>query len=257
MLAAGNIGAVFIPTPGKPCIGSHEPLNCALLMESISETMEHFRDGRTVRIMLPATENGSATIDVMVRYRSGNLLEVALPTSRSWQHQFHRHAECLLLYGVQGRPFKLQTRIEKILGPCDLLVKALAPPKPLREREFFRVDMELGVGYRRVVPDQEEPPPFQILRTMVNLSGCGIRLPLPEEWSRFDQVELQLQLVSSEEVLTCRAEVVRTCYGEDGVLQVALQFYELASADRDKIVAGCLARQREILRNKVRTREWH
>jgi hypothetical protein len=41
----------------------------------------------------------------------------------------------------------------------------------------------------------------------------------------------------------------------NGNLAVAFHFAEIESQDRDKIVAFCMAKERELLRTKVRTRE--
>jgi c-di-GMP-binding flagellar brake protein YcgR len=159
-----------------------------------------------------------------------------------------------VFFSLQGREYRLLTRIQSLVGPSDLLVKPKPPAIALQEREFFRIDTRIKLDYYCLAADQPHRP--HSLQAKVNLSASGIRLPAPTNVNAGDLLALVLRLDGkSFEIIDCLAQVVRFCSLPNGDPAVALRFAEIDNADRDKIVAFCLARERELLRTKVRTRD--
>ncbi len=216
--------------------------------------LDHFQDGRDAKIVLPVHGKRAISVDGSVHTATlGNLI-IALPHDRDFSELINPREICQILFSLQGRKYRLFTRIENILGPSDLLVKPKPPAIALQEREFFRIDTRIKLDYYCLGSDRTNKP--HSLHTKVNLSASGARLAAPDNLDVGDLVALVLWLDGKTlETIECLAQVIRFCTLANGNLAVAFHFAEIESQDRDKIVAFCMAKERELLRTKVRTRE--
>ena len=225
-----------------------------LLTEMLNTILDHFEDGRDAKILLPVYGQKSISVDGSVHATPQGELSIALPYDRDFSDLINRREVCQILFSLQGREYRLLTRIQDILGPSDLLVKPKPPAIALQEREFFRIDARIKLDYFCLGSNHPGEP--HSLHTKVNLSASGIRIPVPGNLDVGDLVALVLSLDGKTfETVECLAQVIRFCNLPNGDLAVALRFAEIENQERDKIVAFCLAKEREILRTKVRTRD--
>ncbi|MGE4543763.1 MAG: flagellar brake protein [Pedobacter sp.] len=225
-----------------------------LLTEMLNTILDHFEDGRDAKILLPVYGQRSISVEGSVHSTPKGELGIALPYDRDFSDVINPQEVCQIFFSLQGREYRLLTRIQSILGPSDLLVKPKPPAIALQEREFFRIDARIKLDYFCLGSNHPSQP--HSLHTKVNLSASGIRLPVPGNLDIGDLVALVLWLDGKTfETVECLAQVIRFCNLPNGDLAVALHFAEIENQERDKIVAFCLAKEREILRTKVRTRD--
>lgn len=225
-----------------------------LWTEMLETILNHFRDGREARILLPVHGQQSIAVDGSVRTSSEDTLGIALPFDRDFSVLINPREICQILFSLHGREYRLLTRIQHVFGPSDLLVIPKPPAIALQEREFFRIDAKIRLDYFSLEPLPAFPP--RALHAKVNLSASGILLPDMGDLAVGESLAMVLWLDGKHpETIECLAQVVRFTKLPNGSMAVALCFAEIDNQDRDKIVAFCLAKEREILRTKVRTRD--
>lgn len=225
-----------------------------LLTEMLNTILDHFQDGRNAKILLPVYGQRTISVEGSVHTTPEGDLGIALPFDRDFSDLINSREICQILFSLQGREYRLLTRIQTILGPSDLLVKPKPPAIALQEREFFRIDTRINLDYYCLESDHPHVP--HTLHTKINLSASGARVPAPANLDVGDLIALVLRLDGkTPETIECLGQVVRFCTMPNGDLAVALRFAEIENHERDKIVAFCMAKEREILRTKVRTRD--
>lgn len=222
--------------------------------EMLNTLLDHFRNGREARILVPVHGKRAIAVDGSVQTGTDHGLIVALPFERDFRDIINPREICQILFSLQGREYRLLSRIEAVLGPSDLLVIPKPPAIALQERQFFRIDTTIRLEYYCL--DSDRPQQRNTFHGKVNLSASGIRIPAPDDLEIGDLLAMVLLLDGKTvEYVDCLAQVVRFCSLPNGNPAVALHFAEIENQDRDRIVAFCLAREREILRTKVRTRD--
>jgi c-di-GMP-binding flagellar brake protein YcgR len=228
-----------------------------LWSEMLSTILDHFRDGRDARILLPLHGQRSIAVDGSVRTADDETLGIALPYDRDFSQLVDPREICQILFTLQGREYRLLTRIQAIPGASDLLVKPKPPAIALQERQYFRIDTRVELSYYRLASEMPQKP--HTVNARVNLSGSGIRIPAAEPLQTGDLLAMVLCLDGGKclENVECLAQVVRFSTLPNGEMAAAMHFVEIENQDRDKIVAFCLARERELLREKVRTRDFY
>jgi c-di-GMP-binding flagellar brake protein YcgR len=216
--------------------------------------LDHLKDFRIVQITLPIRDEQTLTLECVARRRSVNTIEAAFPPGQLPLKDLDLDGFCRLFFMEEDRPFRLRSTIEEVLDGEKLRLKAVETPMQFGDREFFRIDTDLTFKYRRLVEGEEAKS--RQMSARVNISGCGIRLPLPDAVRMNEKIALTLVLSQDPlKVARCVAQVKRLCPFSGGQKGAALHFLEIEPADRDAIIAFCMAAQREELRNKVQTRD--
>jgi c-di-GMP-binding flagellar brake protein YcgR len=225
-----------------------------LWIEMLETLLDHFRNGREAKILVPVHGQRAMAVDGSVRTSADNGLTIALPYERNFRDIINLRETCQIIFSLNGQEYRLISRIRTVLGPSDLLVIPKPPAIALQEREFFRIDTRIQLDYYCLAADRSQQA--RNLDVKVNISGSGIRIPAPNDLHVGDLIAMVLHLEGKTlDRVDCLAQVVRFCNLPNGDQAVALHFTEIDNQDRDKIVAFCLAREREILRTKVRTRD--
>lgn len=216
--------------------------------------LDHLKDFRIVTIVLPLKDEQILTLECVARRRSANTIEAAFPPGQLPLNDLDINGSCRLFFVEEGRPFRLRSTIEEVVDGEKLRLKAVEMIMHFGDREFFRVDADLTYKYRRLVEGEDAKP--RQMSARVNISGCGIRLPLQDPVRLNEKISLTLILSQDPlKVARCVAQVKRLCPFSGGQRGAALHFIEIEPADRDAIIAFCMATQREELRNKVQTRD--
>jgi c-di-GMP-binding flagellar brake protein YcgR len=216
--------------------------------------LDHLKDFRIIQITLPIKDEQVLTLECVARRRSVDIVEATFLPGQLPVGDLDLNGGCRIFFEEKGHPFRLRFTIEEILDGEKLRLKTLETTMHFGSREFFRVDTNLTVRYTRLI-DGEEAPTREIL-TQVNISGCGIRLPLRESVQLNEKIALTL--IFSRDPLkqvNCVGQVKRLCPFAGDKKGAALHFIEIESSDRDAIVAFCMAAQREELRNKIQTKD--
>ncbi len=214
--------------------------------------LDHLKKHRTVMISLPISGEQPLTLECVARRRSVDLVDAAFLPGQLPLKSLDLNGTCRLFFEDEGRTFRLQAKTEEIIDSEKLLLKAIQTTLQYGEREYFRVNADFTVKYRRLTDDPD-------LRTrefngQMNLSGNGILIPLNERVRDGQKFSLTLILCQDPlKVVRCTAQVVRTCPLADGLKGVGLHFTEIEPPDRDALIAFCMSAQRLELRNKVQT----
>lgn len=218
--------------------------------------LDHLKDFRIVKISLPIKDGQILTLEGVVRRKSVNTIEAAFLPGQLPIKDLDLNASCRIFFEEEGRAFRLRSSIEEIISEEKIRLKAEETILHYGDREFFRVDANLTFKYRRLVEEEEEEIRTRQLSAKVNISGCGIRLPLQDSVKNNEKIALTLILNEDPlKVVRCIGEVKRLCPFAEGQTGAALVFVEIEPADRDAIVSFCLAAQREELRNKIQIKD--
>ncbi|MEZ4598762.1 MAG: PilZ domain-containing protein [Syntrophotaleaceae bacterium] len=216
--------------------------------------LDHLKDFRIIQITLPIRDDQTMSLECVARRRSVDTVEATFLTGQLPVEELDLKGGCRLFFEEDGHPIRLRATIEEVLDGDKLRLKVVETPLQFGNREFFRVDTDLTIRYTRFVEGEENQP--RQIKARVNISGCGIRMPLPDTVQLNEKISLTL--IFSEDPpkqATCIGQVKRLCPFAGGRKGVAMHFIEIESADRDAIIGFCMAAQREELRNKIQTRD--
>jgi len=144
----------------------------------------------------------------------------------------------------------LQVVKSLFVSPVPVMAPAVTaiPQQDRRNREYFRIDTRIALSYTL---EEEFSPDRPLELRAVNLSGGGMRLRIPDVPTMHSLIWLKLVL-PGQPVMDCLGKVVWLGGSNSAGWEVAMQFVDLAPAQRDQIIAFCLAEQRRLLRHNVR-----
>lgn len=210
------------------------------------------KEFKTARIELPLLDAEVEALECVVRATSAPFIEAIFLPGQLPVDRLNREGLFQLSFEAQGRPHALNTRFDKVLDGDRLRLFAGETLRAEQQREFFRIDVELTVGYGPW-PDEGQAPVLKEMRGVVNLSGGGIWLPIFDHLEPRECLALQLVLPTVPPFrLSCKAQVVRLTTKDSVRSGVALKFLEIDEDHREEIVAFCFAEQRRQMRTKVR-----
>ncbi len=216
--------------------------------------LDHLKKHRTAMASLPISGDQPLTLECVARRSSVDMVDVAFLPGQLPIKKLDLNATCRLFFEDEGRAFRLRGKIEEIIDSEKLRLRAIETALQYGEREYFRVNAEFSVKYRRLTDDADIKT--RHFRGQMNISGGGMLLPVTERARNGDRFSLTLILSEDPlKVVRCVAQVVRTCPLAEGRKGAGLQFVEVEPPDRDAIIAFCMAAQRLELRNKVQTRD--
>jgi len=211
--------------------------------------LEHLKEYRVVRIVLPLQEGGQQLIDGVAKTTTPPQLEITFLPDQLDIDALSKDEPCQISFDVAGSTKSIRAKISSVLSDAKLQLEMVDSFSHVQKRAYFRVDADLSVSYWVL---KEDNPLAKSILTPVNISGGGLRVPVDEPFREGTEIGLELILdVPEPRVVECVATVVRTY--EDGPtgLQAAMTFVDLEEEDQDAIVAYCLAEQRKQLRLKV------
>lgn len=222
-------------------------------MTASTHSLNHFRTPRRAKLLLPVHVDHILSFDCRVHCGKTGQLEAAfIGGPPDALKQLDRKQDYTLLFETENGLCKLYVRIESVSFRGKLRLQSNGPVYPARIREYFRVDTQLKLTYRRLDRDDDSAP--KTFHGLVNLSGSGLRFPPCQYLAIRERLALILHLSESEEI-SCVAQAVRHCDMAGNAPQIAVEFIDIDARDRDTIVAFCMAMQREALRTKVRIRD--
>ena len=211
--------------------------------------LEHLEEYRVVKVVLPLQEGAQQLIDGVAKTTTPPQFEVTfLPDQLNVENLIIKDP-CQVSFDVAGATMSVRARIISVLSDAKLQLEMVESFSHEQKRAYFRVDADLPVSYWQL---SESSPLARSIRTPVNISGGGLRLPVDDELAKGAEVGLEIVLeIGQPRVIECVAQVVRTFHMGGGATQVALSFVDIEQEDQDAIVSYCLAEQRKQLRLKV------
>jgi hypothetical protein len=216
--------------------------------------LDRLKKHRSVMASLPISNEQPLTLECVARRSSVDMIDVAFLPGQLPVKRLDLNSTCRLFFEDEGRSFRLRAKIEEVIDNEKLRIRAIETALQYGEREYFRVNAEFSVKYRRLTDDADIKT--RHFSGQMNISGSGMLLPVTERVRNGDR--LSLTLILSEDPLKevrCVARVVRTCPLAEGRQGAGLHFVEIEPQDRDAIIGFCMAAQRLELRNKVQTRD--
>ena len=165
---------------------------------------------------------------------------------------------CIVNVDMGGPSISLEANISSISNDQHLVLTAVKAISHEQMRDFFRVDAVTSVIGRSFTPElkKDEDNSWALKGETIDISGSGILVSFPEKPPESKQIRLDITLPTVEpEIGTVLAHPVRTIQTVDDQYDVAYQFIEISTEDRDKIIGWCLEIQRRLLRLKVKVKD--
>ena len=214
------------------------------------QVLDHLKEYRVVKVILPLREGEQHLIDGVAKVTTPPQFEVTFLPDQLSPEKFADNAPCLVSFDVAGATKSIRAKITAVLSDAKLQMEVVESFTHDQKRAYFRVDSDLSVSYWLL---SESSPLAKSIRTPVNISGGGLRLPVDTELAEGSEIGVEIVLeVPQSRVVECVARVVRTFDMGGGSKQVALSFVDIEAEDQDAIVSYCLAEQRKQLRLKVK-----
>ena len=213
------------------------------------QAKEALKNFTVAKISLPVKGDEMVEFDCVVHMKDPPYFEVTflpdqLPTSR-----LDMEKTCKVFYFHNGEGHLINSQINQVVSPEKLLLSAKKNKVFQHIRDFYRVDVFGQVEYQLI---SKNITPFYEFNGLINISGGGVRFPVKDNFSLHQKVRMTFIFDSPIEFeVDCIGEVVRTRNFHRNKF-IALKFSEIEPKDREKIIALCMAVQREELRSKVR-----
>ncbi len=221
--------------------------------------LEKISDSKPVRVFLPLK-------GIKERYRLQGIYQKSAPpvfslifkTGSLPVESIDTKDTCIINADMGGPSVSLEAKITEIVDSQHLLMRAVKSMSHEQMREFFRVDAVTSV-IGRAFPSRAQKDGDQgwaMKGETIDISGNGILATFPEKPPENQQIRLEIILPSTEhEVVTAMASPVRIAKTDDNRYDVAYQFDDINTEDRDKIIGYCLEIQRKLLRLKVKVKD--
>lgn len=210
--------------------------------------LDNLTEYRVVKVALPRQGGELQSLDGVAKTTQPPQFEITFLPDQLQPSSLDQQGQCVVSFEGSGSNKSIKAKIVKVVSDAKLLLEVLEAFTHTQKRAYFRVDAELSVSYWVVDKDKGNA---QSVRSIVNLSGGGLRIPVAEDFPEGTELGIELILDSPEmKAIECTARVVRMFHTTRG-LQAALAFSEIEEDDQDAIVAFCLAEQRKQLRLKV------
>ncbi len=213
--------------------------------------LSYLTNFRIVRILLPIQEGAPLPLECVAHvteepFFEADFLEGQLPVAT-----LDREGQCRIIFEIDGHAHSVTARIEKVVDDNKLSLQAIQISGFAQKREYFRVDTEFSLVFRRLREGLSAPE--NTFQGRGNLSGSGIFFAVPEEIQLKEKLALELHLrPESGESVSAIGQVVRAMRLGRDKTGLGIQFVDIEAPARDKIISFCLAEQRRLLQTRVR-----
>lgn len=210
--------------------------------------LDHLEDYRVVKVVLPLQEGAQQLIDGVAKITTSPQFEIIFLPDQFNPESLVTKDPCQVSFDVGGSTQSIRAMITEVLSGAKLQLEMVESFTHQQKRAYFRVDADLSISYWLLT---ETSPLAKSIRTPINISGGGLRLPVDDTLPTGAEIGLEIVLeINQPRVIECVARVVRTL-DMGGSKQVALSFVDIEQEDQDAIVSYCLSEQRKQLRLKV------
>ncbi len=210
--------------------------------------LDHLKDYRVVKVALPLEGGKKAHLDGVARATTPPGFDITFLPDQLEALQLDMETTCRVMLDVAGEHKAIAARIVEQPTAERLSLEQVESFTYKQKREYFRIDADLSVSYW-VIDDQH--PVASSVKSPVNISGGGIRLPVSQKLPEGVRVGFEILIDDPQAVIECIGEVV-SCYEDGDGISAAFKFVGLEPEDQDAIISFCLAEQRKQLRLKVK-----
>jgi c-di-GMP-binding flagellar brake protein YcgR len=213
--------------------------------------LDHLKNFKIVRILLPVGGSEPLPLECVARMTSAPFCDVVFLAGQLPGARLDPAGECKVFFEVEGRPHSMTARIVQIVDENKLRLQAVEYSGFAHHREYFRVDTEISLTFRRLKEGRDGRD--HSLSAPVSLSGGGVFFPIREDIQVKEKLALVLFLrPESGWTVSAIGQVMRlSTLGRDRT-GVGLKFVEIEPQERDKVISFCLAEQRRMLQTRVR-----
>ncbi|MDR3631039.1 MAG: PilZ domain-containing protein [Desulfocapsaceae bacterium] len=165
---------------------------------------------------------------------------------------------CIVNVDLGGPSISVEAMISEIADPQQLNMIVRKSISHEQMRDFFRIDATAHIISSSFHPEffGEQDTPWSLTGKTIDISGSGMLATFSQVPPMDTQTRLEITLPAPQpETISVIAHPVRMQKINDNQFEVAYQFDDISTEDRDKIVGCCLFLQRILLRLKVRVKE--
>ncbi|MFO7766275.1 MAG: PilZ domain-containing protein [Pelovirga sp.] len=210
--------------------------------------LDYLQEYRVVKVTLPLAGGKQSHLDGVARATAPPRFEITFLPDQLETLQLDMETTCRVMLDVAGEHKAISARIVEQPTAERLELEQVESFTYKQKREYFRVDADLSVSYWVI---DDEHPVASSVKSPVNISGGGIRLPVSQQLPEGAQVGFEILIDDPRAVIECVGEVV-SCYEDSNGIFAAFRFVGMEAEDQDAIISFCLAEQRKQLRLKVK-----
>lgn len=161
---------------------------------------------------------------------------------------------CIISFKADQLIHVIHAEITEVVSDHRFTLTAIHSYTNTQQREYYRVDTDIHVQYQRIAaPAQRTANPGNPEKLQVNLSGGGVRFPAADQFKLKERLKLHLFLDGFQTgAVECMGQIVRIADDRHGEQQICLNFVGISQIDRDRIISYCFAKQRELLRKRIK-----
>jgi PilZ domain len=212
------------------------------------DTLYTFKNSPVAKVILPLMKGEVLELECLVQSTDPSHFEAAFLPGQLPLGNLSLKRNCKISFQKNGHYHILNARIVRVLSSNKLFLLFKRAKVNTHAREYFRVDAVGKVCYQNLADQIGEKFDYQGL---INISAMGMRFPIRRSFSLGEKFRIGLAFNNPHPVeVECTGEVVRAInFGKKPY--VSLKFVEIDSRDREKLIAFCMAVEREDLRTKV------
>jgi hypothetical protein len=217
------------------------------------QAQEALKNFTVAKISLPVQGDEIVELDCVVHMTTPPHFEATFLPDQLPAGRLDLEKTCKVLYLFNGQAHLINARVSRVVSSEKLVLSVKKNKTFQHARDYYRVDAYGRVQYQLISKNRR---PMHEFNGEINISGGGIRFPVCESFSLNQKIRLTLFFDFPVEIdVDCIGEVVRTRNFYRG-RYIALKFIDIDPKDRERIVALCMAVQREELRNKIRVADF-
>ncbi|MBN2426785.1 MAG: PilZ domain-containing protein [Deltaproteobacteria bacterium] len=213
-----------------------------------AEVLYEFNDSLIAKAIIPLVKEEELELDCVVQSTDPSYFEATFLPGQLPFGNLSQDRICKISFQRDGRFHIINTRIVRVLSSEKMLLLFKRAKVNPAVREYFRVDALGKVCYQKLEDQIGEIFDYQGL---INIGGGGVRFATRRLCRLGEKFRIGLFFNDPHPVMVeCIGEVVRALnFGKNPY--VALKFVEIEPKDREKLIAFCMAVQREDLRTKI------
>ena len=216
-----------------------------MLMQA-KETIKNFT---VAKISLPVEGDEMVELDCVIHMTTPPNFEAAFLPGQLPASRLDLEKTCKVFYQSNGEAHLINSQINQVISPEKLALSVKKNKIFQHVRDYYRVDAFGRVEYQIISKNDTS---FHVFNGEINISGGGARFPVNNAFSLRQKVRMTFFFDSPIEIeVDCIGEIVRTRNFHRNK-HIAVKFIEMEPKGREKIIAFCMAVQREELRTKVR-----
>lgn len=228
-------------------------------MSSDLQLLRSIPDAKPVRVFIPITgKTERYRVSSILRKTNGAAFQLLFQAGVLPTDAIDTTQTCLVTVDMGGPNVSIEARVTRIINEQALEMGIVKSVSHEQMREFFRVDATTSVISSSFHLEffGQQGKPWSIKGRTIDISGSGILALFTEPVPEDKQVKLEIALsTDNDETITTLAHPVRSMKIAENHYEVAYQFDDISTEDRDKIIGYCLIVQRKHLRLKVQVRD--